>query len=202
MEDETAYDETAQLVDSIDSSRPGAEASIDIKELFANRIATKKIGYAEADGMLEKVTGTAARVSQPVQQQVQQPRAQPRAQATQREAAGEMAGAAASLKSMVGGVEKEFTEGISRKIEEAKQANLVMPKLSVQDQLSDLDKIKEGIEEGVFGREQMKIIIDELRGMSQIASREDTSAMSADQRELVLMRNQRIKEIKLRLNMR
>jgi len=187
----------AELVDSAEASFKGAEATIDISEVFANRLAVKKVAYSEVGTVLERVR--ARPEAQPAPQpNVQQPK--PQVQVPKRETSKEMAGAAVSLRGIVAGVEKEFAESVARKIEKAEEAKLIMPKLSLQDQLSDLEKIREGLEENVFDKEQLKIIKEEINGMSRISSREDVSKMSEDQRELVLMRNQRIKEIKGRLN--
>ena len=196
MEGEASYEKMAELVDSIDSARPEAEATIDLSDVFSSRLAVKKVAYRDAGRMLEQVK-IKPEIQQPAQQP-QQPRVQTQVQ--KRETRNEMAGAAASLRNMVAGAEKEFAESVTKKMEEAEEAKLAMPKLSLQDQLSDLEKIREGLEENVFDNTQIKIIKEEMKGMTQILSREDVSKMGDDQRELTLMRNQRIKEIKGRLN--
>ncbi|MDE1854781.1 MAG: hypothetical protein KGH57_00460 [Candidatus Micrarchaeota archaeon] len=199
MEGEESYEKMAEQIDSIEASRSEAETSIDVNEVLANRLSIKKISYNEADRLLEGVKATAA-VPQQASQPSPQPRQQP--QAPKRELKKETKAAAGSLRSMIGGAGKEFSESVSAKVEEAEEAKLAMPKLSLQDQVSELEKIEEGIDEKVFDREQIGIIGEEVRGLSKIAAREDTSRMSEEQRELVLMRNQRIKEIKGRLNIR
>lgn len=199
MASEIGYEEMAELVDSIDISHPGEEASLDVSKILANRLTVKKVGYDEADKLLESMT-LKPTTPQQEQSQVQQPHAQ--AQVLGRETLHAAADAAMSLKNMVGGAGKEFAESVERKVEEVKEAGLVMNKLSVQDQLTDLEKIKEGMDENAFDNEQLKVIAEEVKGMAQISAREDMSKMSEDQRELVLMRNQRIKEIRDRLNIR
>ncbi len=203
MDSYSDYESAASLVDSMEASNVGEQATIDVGDVFANRLEVKTLKYAEADRILERGE---VRRTETVPAAPQQPRPQAQAQVQvrvpKREVTRETVSAASRLRSMVGGAGKELAESVSTKMEQAKEAELVMPKLSVQDQLSDLEKIKEGLNENVFNDEQLGIIVDEIKGMSQISAREDTSRMSADQRELVLMRNQRIKEIKGRLNIK
>ncbi len=197
MVQETEYESSASLVDSIEAARGSEQATIDISEVFANRLAIRTLKYAEADQMLEKGD---LRRAEAVQEQVQQPKTQIRV--TKQEVSAERESAASRLRSMVGGAGKELAESVSTRVETAKEAQLVMPKLSLQDQLSDLEKIREGLDENVFDKEQISIIREEIGGMSQILAREDASTMGSEQRELVQARNQRVKEIKGRLNIK
>lgn len=201
MEDELDYQKAAAAVDSIDANAGGESLPIDIAEVFANRLEVKKVRYAELSPMLDKLEMKKGETlpEAPAQAKQQQKPQQP--QALRHELSKEMVSAAARLRSMAGGVGREFEGGVVRRIEEAEQAKLVMPTLSLQDQLSDLEKIKEGLGEGVFNKEQLKIIAQEVKGLSSLAAREDQSKLSDDQRELALMRNQRVKEIKTGLNM-
>ncbi|MCL5239006.1 MAG: hypothetical protein M1286_00835 [Candidatus Marsarchaeota archaeon] len=200
MEDDN-YQKTVLLVDSIDATRGSESAVIDVSEIFANSFELKRLSYSDVNQLIERSEkGTAPRTEAVQAMPAQQPSLQPRLQVAKHDTTADAAGAAARLRSMAGSVGKEFASGVTAKVEEAEEANLVLPKLSVQDQLSDLEKMKEGIDEHVFGAEQLKIIGEEMKGMSRISANEDTSRMPADQRELVLMRNQRVKEIKGRLN--
>lgn len=197
MVQETEYESSASLVDSIEAARGSEQATIDMSEVFANRLAIRTLKYAEADQMLEKGD---LRRAEAVQEQVQQPKTQIRV--PKQEVSAERESAASRLRSMVGGAGKELAESVSTRVETAKEAQLVMPKLSLQDQLSDLEKIREGLDENVFDKEQISIIREEIDGMSQILAREDASTMGSEQRELVQARNQRVKEIKGRLNIK
>lgn len=202
MAEDQEYQQVVSLVDSIASASTEESTSIDVGEVFLHRLPIKEIGYAEADKMFEKgALSRPAPQEAPIQPSVQQPKPQVQVQVPKHEVRKETEGAAAGLRRLMGGAGKEYAESVTRE-EKEKEEQLVMPKLSVQDQLSDLEKIKEGIDENVFDKEQLGIIVEEVSGMSKIAAREDTNRMSADQRELVLMRNQRIKEIKGRLNIK
>ncbi len=213
--DDDDYQKAVSLVDTIDTSHGPESAQIDMSDVFANRLQLKKLSYADVGQLIERgEKGTAykpeaAQAPQPAQQAhaqpaPQRPQPQPQPQPAPRvpkhELSKDMNGAAERLRSMVGGAGKEFATDVSTKIEEAKEANLVLPKLSLQDQISDLDKMKEGIDEHVFDAEQLHIIEEEVDGMERISTRESKSTLNDEQRELVIMRNQRLKELKGRLN--
>ena len=70
-----------------------------------------------------------------------------------------------------------------------------MPKLSVQDQLSDLESIEQGMAEGTFDKKQLGIIANEIRWLYAASMREDTKGLSDEQKELVALRNQKAIEI-------
>ncbi len=210
MADETDYQKMVALVESIGEAPSPESITVDVSEAFQDRLQVRSLKYLDVSEPLDRLEAhrpapqQRAVVQQPstpkpqVQPQVQPQ--QPAPQVPKRQVSKEMTGAASKLRSMVGGAGKEFAESVTKRVEETQEAGLVMPKLSLQDQVSDLDKIKEGLDEKVFDRDQLKIIAQEIRGISQVAAREDVGRMSSDQRELAEMRNQRIKEIKSGLN--
>jgi hypothetical protein len=71
----------------------------------------------------------------------------------------------------------------------------VLPTLSLQDQISELEKISEGLDEQVFSDEQLKIIKDEVYGLRDRIKGEKISATDEFQKSLINLRNQKINEV-------
>jgi hypothetical protein len=198
LEDSADYQQAVALVDMIDSN-PGLDSvPVDIGAAFSSRLDMKLIKYSQATQMLASIPGLKV---EPVQEAQPQPQPKPQVQVPKHELKKEMNVAAAKLGGMAGSAGKEFQQGVVKKAETIDESKLVMPKLSVPDQLSDLEKMSEGMSEGVFDKEQLKIIAQELNGLLHIAASESTSGMSDDLRELILIRNQRVKELITKLNM-
>lgn len=213
MEDTLDYDKIAADVDAIDNAATQERVTIDISATLANRIEIKNVGYDEMDRMLESMetrkaeVASAQETAQP-QTVTQQPAAQPLAPAPasqtprvpQIQVGKEMESAGKRLRDMMGNAGKEFEQSVSQHVEEEKEKNLAMPKLSLHDQVDDLEKIEEGLNENVFDPEQLRVIGEEVGALDKIAARQDTSKAPDDQRELLVVREQKVKEIKARLN--
>jgi len=190
------YQKIVEMVDAADSAYGGESETIDVNTIFSNRIEIKKLRYAQVSALLEKggVIPEMPEV-QPAAQQVQ-------VQVPRQELGKERASAAAKLKGMVGGAGKEFEEEVKKKVETSAEAGLIMPTLSLQDQISDLEKISEGIDEGVFNGNQKKVIIQEIRWLSSSAAREKPASLNQEKRDMLTLREQKVKEIKGKLNIR
>jgi uncharacterized protein YoaH (UPF0181 family) len=209
LEDSLDYQKMSQVVDSADAESAQVSETIDISEVLSNRLAIKKLNYADVSARID-TSGARRPEAEP---EVQQRNVPEQFAVPKHELTGERVSAAERLRSMAGGVGKEFGESvekIERKVAKAERAEkekaggekLVMPQLSPQDQLSDLEKIEEGIGEGVFNGEQLKIIKQEVKALSSNAPREDTKGMNDEQREVAALINRRVKEIKAELNIR
>lgn len=200
MEETLDYEKLADAVDAANPAYGGTPIPIDISEVFANRLETKTLKYSDLEAILEHVEfkrGPAA------PEAVQQPRVQKEAVEKQRvprkETHEEMVSAAQKLRGLAGKAGREFEETVERGVEKKKEEELVMPRLSLQDQLSDLEKIDEGLDEGVFSEEQTSVIVEEVNALSSISTREDISGFSEEQKEIALIRNAKIREIKDKL---
>ena len=212
MPDDADYESVASMVDSLEMTAGQESAQVEIEDVFADSLKVKRIAYAD---ILKSLEAPEARKAERVQAAAAQPQAagatrlqgaqapqRPRPEAPELEVGKEMAGAADRLRSIVGSAGRGLEESIQREEEKREERNLVMPRLSVQDQLSDLEKMAEGLQEGVFDAGQKKIITEEIRWLSSAASRKNLSGMNDEMRELVLLRDQKVKEIKGRLNIR
>ena len=105
--------------------------------------------------------------------------------------AQELKSATASLEKITK-VSKEIEETISKQKEEKKLKGLVLPTLSLSDQISDLEKIKEGLEERVFNEQQLDIIKLEANGLARLIAEGKQPNAPID---LAEMRNSLLKEV-------
>ncbi|MGA3020731.1 MAG: hypothetical protein ABSD68_02165 [Candidatus Micrarchaeales archaeon] len=197
MEEPTDFAKLVELVDSAGAYSNESTVLIDISEVFGNTLNIRKMKYEDVSQLLEGGEVKKAEVAPEAQ-----PKAQVEAAVPKRPTKKETEKAAEKVRNMAGGKGKEFEKKVNKEIEKAEKKGLVIPRLSLQDQLSDLEKIDEGIAEGVFDKEQTKIILDEVKTISYISSHEDIEKFSEDQKEIVFMRNQKIKEIKDRLHIK
>lgn len=226
MDGGTDYEKAVSRIGSAAAGPEHGPVAIDLEGVFANKMSIKRIDYAEVGGLLEAIEAKKAEEGgQPApKQKVQEGMAIGRriaeigisdAEAELGRVAGflgkefgkaegnaSVARAADELRRAVKSVEKEFGEAIKRDAGKAGGKGLVMPRLSPQDQLSELEQIGAGLDSGTFSGEQVKTIIDEISGMDAAAAKEDTGAMSGELKGLVALRNQKIKDIKGKLNIK
>ena len=82
------------------------------------------------------------------------------------------------------------------------EEDLVLPSLSVSDQIAELERIIEGIKEHVFDREHMEIIKKEVYGLSHRVSKMKASSteVSSMQEPLTILRDMRIEAVKTLLS--
>lgn len=200
MDEALDYEKVIERVDSAHETPEEAPVSIDLSTAFENFIEEKELRYSDVSALVEGAE--VKKIEGAPEAQVQAPAPRQEVPVPKHELGKEMEGAAGKLRGMIGGAGREFEGSVTKEIEKAKEANLVMPTLSMQDQLSDLEKIDEGLGEDVFDKEQIGIIIKEIGALSNIVARQDTSELSDDEKEIALMRDQKVKEIKVRLHMR
>lgn len=79
--------------------------------------------------------------------------------------------------------------------------DLVLPRLSISDQISELEQIIEGLSENVFDKQHMQIIKKEIYGLTQEIEkerkgREYKAESSSTEQSLILLRDQRLSEAK------
>jgi hypothetical protein len=92
-------------------------------------------------------------------------------------------------------LKQESTTPIKEVIEPPTDEHLVLPNLSIADQISELERIIEGIKEHVFDNEQIAIIKKEINGLSQMVEKGKGSytASSSDMDQpLLVLRDMRL----------
>jgi hypothetical protein len=73
--------------------------------------------------------------------------------------------------------------------------DLVLPKLSLADQVEELDKIVANLAQRKFSGDQMVIVKDEVEGLSRIlSSQPQPAALSPFERDLMALRKARLEE--------
>lgn len=200
MQERHDYESVAAMLDSLGTGASQESEAIDLSDVFSDTLKVKTVAYADIANRLEGRTEQQGSEAVHEEAAPAPQRAEARAEMPRLAVNTEMRGAAGALRSMVGGIGRELEEGIKREEEKRAEKGLVMPKLSVQDQISDLEKINEGLQESVFNGEQKGIIAQEVRWLSSAAARGNLSGLNDYMRELVLIRDQKVKEIKGRLH--
>jgi len=107
----------------------------------------------------------------------------------------EMISAAREIGGIVGGAGKELEGMIQESIAKAKAKKLILPNLSVQDQIHELEGISDGIDQKVFDSEQLKIIRQEIDGIKEIGKALKGVEIEASQREMVALRDKLVADV-------
>ncbi|MEM0094310.1 MAG: hypothetical protein QXV17_00800 [Candidatus Micrarchaeaceae archaeon] len=186
------YEDIIRLVGEIESASTQAESVIiDPGSALRNSIQEKAYSYEDAYRIISSMEGVKVQPQAAVQQQPQQIRhARP----------GEAAKAAEEIRKLVGKASAEFEESMLHEIRKVKVGKLILPTLSLQDQLSELEKINEGLDENVFNDEQLKVIRQEVFGLAETLRYEKPKSLDAFQASLAAMRAKRLEEAEARLS--
>lgn len=117
---------------------------------------------------------------------------------TLRAAGADIARIVVELEKDAGRLESTVEDKVSR----MGKGNMVMDKMSLQDQISDLEKIYLGVEQGAFSEIQLAVIKSEVKNLHMIAKRQNIDNLDDAQKSIVILRNQRLEDVlnKLALN--
>jgi hypothetical protein len=227
VEGETDYEKAISQIGTAGEAGSGSlPIAIDLEAVLRRKIGVRRIGFAEVGAVLESVekqreaaAGEAAS-KQMVGKRVElgkkivgigvyeaEKELVAAEAALDKEFGGKIRGnavaaeAARELNRAVKSVEKEFGEAIKKESRPVRTTGLVLPRLSLQDQLSELELISEGLDKGTFNGRQKKTIISEIIGIEAVAARENAggSVENADARAL---RDRKIRDIKGKLNIK
>ncbi len=99
---------------------------------------------------------------------------------------------AKELESLLAATGQEFSKHIKKK-----GPALVLPTLSLQDQISELEKISSGLDSYAFNDHELKIIKLEVGGLSK----NKTAPADDFQKNLAVMRDSRLKEVSSKLGL-
>jgi hypothetical protein len=198
LTDALDYDKIIEMVDAEGAQPSDASVSIDLSSAFADEIEVKELKYSDVSAIVE---GVEPRKDSVPEMRQQQPEVQAPVAVPKHETSKDMEGAAGVLKGITGGAGNELEETVTKEVEKKKGEELVMPSLSVQDQLADLEKIAEGIKEKAFDKEQLKIISQEVAALSSEAGK-GREGLGDEQLEIVMLRDHKVKEITGKLHLR
>jgi hypothetical protein len=83
------------------------------------------------------------------------------------------------------------------KMKRVNTSQLVLPNLTLADQIAELERIIEGLKENVFDNEHMQIVIEELTGLNQVVSdakKKGVVSKSELEQSLINLRDERLIE--------
>ena len=198
------YNESVSLIDSIQAKDTEVRTVVaDIYDLGAEISIREYLGIESADlvkGMDKQTEGTKAadEAAKPAAQKPKEKQIKPTAEMLSRinERKREVA---KELEEMikVEAKPKAAEPKVAQEEPEAHKEVLVLPGLSVQDQIRELEKIEIGLDQGVFESIQLEIIRKEIAGLK--AAAEATIPADDFQRNLVQIRDSRLNEVSKKL---
>ncbi len=155
----TTYEEALNMINSM---KPITPTLIDINEMLNKRININTIDYNSALSLLnvQQIKTKPIQIVKeeiPTQTKEKQIQQQTKPQTQKEETKVPIKEEIEKIEGVSNIVERQI---IKRKIKD-----LVLPTLSIQDQISELEKIKEGLDEKVFNEEQISIIKEEVSGL-------------------------------------
>ncbi|MCW6159859.1 MAG: hypothetical protein LVQ95_02090 [Candidatus Micrarchaeales archaeon] len=177
------YEKVVEFIDEMEGGGKRKEVrEKPITPVAPPHIVTSGVAQAKYAGAIPAPAGSPPR--QP------QPPGRPSAEAVQRHKENILKELGAVAKKF-GGAKQPAVKKKKVKIEE-----LVLPNLSLADQISELERIIEGLKENVFDQEHLAVITDEMRGLRQVAVDETKSRrrekLNPLEQSLWDLRNQRL----------
>jgi hypothetical protein len=161
---------------------------IDPTNMFANSIRVGAFDYEKAYEIISATEGTRRERVEAVQQPVlKMPTIQPKER--------EEISASKEIAKIISSAGREFENKVAAEAVKIKKEKIILPTLSIQDQISDLEKMSEGIDENVFNEEQLDIIRLEAGGMDDRIKYEKQIPADEFQKSLVDLRNRRLQEV-------
>jgi len=174
-----------KIIEEVDAlGKSTSIVELDLEKVVENKIEIKQYNYDEAIHSLVGVEAKEEKVKESIEKVVTAP-----------QEGVEVEKVANEIKNLIGSIGKEFEKNIKKETERIKGEKLVLPSLSLQDQISELEKISEGLDEQVFSDEQLKIIKEEVYGLMDKIKGEKISAADEFQKSLIDLRNQKINEV-------
>ncbi len=197
----TTFEEAVNLIKGIEAQAQESEeftidpnsleSTIEVKSVPYEQVMSQ-LGFAERhEAKEQKPKAEEAQVRVQKTEQVQEVpvkvQRKPQAHVFEKEL-----GQAASKLESIAKVNKSVERKLQEQKERKQMKGLVLPTLSINDQLSDLEKINEGLDEGVFNEEQLEIIRLEANGLARLIAEGKQANAPSDLAEL---RNRLLKEI-------
>ena len=181
----STYIDLMELIDTIESRKKAPRASATVQgPVQPSHLITAGVSQVGNSNIIPEIKQPHAQNEVPVQQQFVQPN-------TKAEAVQEMKEATAEMPSK---------QMIKASIKRINMKDLVLPSVSMSDQISELERIIEGLKENVFDEEHLDIVIQEVYGLSQYVEKADKDLkkrhieLSQLERSLWQIRDQRLKE--------
>lgn len=181
----STYIDLMELIDTIESRRKAPRPSATMQgPVQPSHLITAGVSQVGNSNIIPETKQPVVQNEAPLQQQFAQPNAKI-------EAVQEMKEATARIPSK---------QMIKASIKHINMKDLVLPSVSMSDQISELERIIEGLKENVFDEEHLDIVIQEIYGLSQYVEKTDKDLkkkhveLSQLERSLWQIRDQRLKE--------
>lgn len=192
------YNNAVAMINDVEVDAPKDRmATVDIDDILQHRLSVNSLDYEKAANVVLIAEGGGGFVT--AGPAIKQPGQviSPRRTVVSHEAVD----AAKEIKSIVGGAGREYERNVSKEAPKVKKGDLVLPTLSLQDQISELEKISMGVDEKVFNQEQMQIIVFELEGLGGRVRGERRESLDTFQKNLVAIRDRRLAEARTKANL-
>lgn len=197
MESEnTNYDRLVKMLDEIEIGEEETRSVvIKPKEAFATQMQISIYDYNKAVreiGFSESTRGYEQR--QPAPEGAAIPKIQ-----VENNLARERSDAANEIKHLIGGAGREFEDVIGREVATLPKEKLILPTLSLQDQIHELEGIKKAMQTNALNENQIDVVKLEIAGLNEQMKSEKLTLDDEFQRSLFELRNKLLGEIKNRL---
>lgn len=186
------YRKIVALLAQLSSKESVQPAVVDLAALLSSTASGSKEGYDELVRELNSLTGRKVQR----QEQAQQPRASSAGQlqvSLQKGARyeAEMSRQAGAVRGELEGAFKRLRQEPGKGVEvTGKGGDLVLPRLSLADQVEELGRIIDGLAQNAFSAEQLSIVGEELRGLEKAIR----AAPANGAEGLLKLRDQRLAE--------
>lgn len=184
--EEIDYNKAVETLESMQKNTHGI--NVNLKDAIANRLDIEEYTYEKA---IEKL-GKAEFKVEAQHPQVQQANVQ---LSNEPGTSKEVLEATKEIKNIVGSAGKEFERTVKKEIKNIRGGKLILPSLSLQDQISDLEKMSEGIDEHVFTEEQLNMIRYEVNGLADKIKFEKPIGKDDFQMSLIALRDKKLAEV-------
>ena len=181
----STYIDLMEIIDAIESRKKAPRASATVQgPVQPSHLITAGVSQVGNSNIIPEIKQPTVQNEVPAQQQFVQPNAKAEAVQEMKEATAEM----------------PSKQMIKASIKRINMKDLVLPSVSMSDQISELERIIEGLKENVFDEEHLDIVIQEVYGLSQYVEKADKDLkkrhieLSQLERSLWQIRDQRLKE--------
>ncbi len=187
------YDQAVDLLERMEDAEAGKSVLIDTKAALAYQIEIEAYDYNKACKEIEITEG--GRIPAVEAPQFKSGQEAVAKKVPVKSVAKESFDAAKEIKHLIGGAGKEYEKIVEEESKKISKEKLVLPTLSLQDQIHELEGIKEGLDNNAFTAEQLGVVRSEVIGLSEQVRYEKIRSKDQFQRSLFELRNKLLAEL-------
>ncbi|MGC8538327.1 MAG: hypothetical protein ACP5MK_00450 [Candidatus Micrarchaeia archaeon] len=190
-----SYPEASKIIDSVSGGANEGVMVIKSDQIMSSMLDIKEIDYENALSVLGNVpTNEGER-----RIEVKKPSVTPPEGAGKEVANQEVEEAAKAITNIVGIATKKVEEDVTKEFTRIRKGKLLLPTLSLQDQINELTSISEGLDENVFDSWHMDIIRYEVSGLTEYVKYEKTKETDEFNKMLIKLRDSKLDEVNEKL---